>query len=1324
MILFENVEKDILSLSKVFELLRRILVVFFLVPILLPLLLVGVVPTVMAVDYDHELLNENDGISSSIIFSIVQDDDGFLWLGTGYNGILRFDGKNVVSYLNDDNDSSSLPHSNAGNLYLDNQGRLWIGSWGGGLVLFDRETEAFTQYSYSAENQRSIAANFVQSLYLDSSNQFWAGTYSEGLQQFHESTQDFTRYPPLSLNSNGPSSARIWDIENTKANILWLATDSGLNKFDTQTKVFTHFFPENQSISSESNKIRRIVKGNNNTLFVGTQNGVLRFNTVTETFSLIPVENNDDIGPVYSMIKMSFNEYWVTTDYGVYSFSGNAKQLTKVSLGFDDRCSQTLFEDRQGTIWLSCEGVGLYKITRKSIFNSINAPSLNSAFVLQRGRNDTVLIGTSQGELKRWDTSEKALTILVKNQSNQSVPPIRFVAETKQNIWFTGSETVFRLDVNGQLSKILPPAHLQDLFYDIRDIEADLQGNLWISTKIGLFVVEYSSNNFEFYSLEEISKGKLNNIVTSRLYLDTRNRMWVSFGESLFLADNGRQIFESIGDINDEVRYKDGVKNFTLSLYFDEPDNMWLGTRTGLFKVELNSGKRELVSDFFVEQNNQGIRYIDKDENGYLWLITAVGISRLDPATKDVRHFDKRDGLPGSRYFNEPTSTVSDKQLFLSSREGIYFFNPLVIEDQQRDEETKLTNFEVLGSTQGFNTSEVARQGVKLDHDQTNLKFEFATLDLLNARQIQYSYKLDGFDENWVDNGTNTSATYTNLNGGNYVFRVKSRIKQNLWYEKELAVSVTLATPIWERSWMFFVYACIIILAVLIYIQRQKRAVINLEMQVADKTADIAKESSKLAAANRIKTQFLANMSHEIRTPLTTVIGQAEAIICRDVNPKDIYKEVEIIHDSSLYLLALLNDILDLTKIEENKFELEYAPQDLHILLGNLNTMFSMQAKGKGLRFVMQENLPQPIIVNVDGLRLKQILINLLSNAIKFTLHGKVELKVEMEDDRLIFHVYDTGIGISDEQIQQIFASFTQGDSSIRRRFGGSGLGLHLSNQLANLMGGKITVSSELDKGSVFTFSMPMPISTGNKEQPQGTVDFDTLSAKPLFSGNILLAEDHEDNRRLISRLLSKLGLTVYSAKDGYEAIELYQQYQPEVVLMDIQMPRMDGIQAYNELRKQGCEKPIIALTANAMQNEVEEYFDLGFDGYIQKPIDRHLLISTIATFFGSKDDDSMNRASSLLGNVDMSDLVEQFTASLNSELADFESWASKGDIEAIRTQAHRLSGAAKIFGFEALSTAATALEKSIKTDAANTQTIEENLTALINEIKRNISSS
>jgi CheY-like chemotaxis protein len=222
-----------------------------------------------------------------------------------------------------------------------------------------------------------------------------------------------------------------------------------------------------------------------------------------------------------------------------------------------------------------------------------------------------------------------------------------------------------------------------------------------------------------------------------------------------------------------------------------------------------------------------------------------------------------------------------------------------------------------------------------------------------------------------------------------------------------------------------------------------------------------------------------------------------------------------------------------------------------------------------------------------------------------------------------------------------------------------------------------------------------------------------------LFEGKILLAEDHPDNRRLISRLLSKLGLTVYATANGFEAVEMYKQCQPEIILMDIQMPVMDGLQAYKELRALGCEKPIIALTANAMTNEVDEYFSLGFDGYIQKPVNRQTLISTIATFFKPKDDDAMNRANPLLDKVDISDLVNEFKVSLVTEQKQFVIEADKRDIEALKSMAHRLAGAAQVFGFVGLSQKATQLENKAKQSNQSFEAIQAELKALLDEIEQ-----
>lgn len=497
-------------------------------------------------------------------------------------------------------------------------------------------------------------------------------------------------------------------------------------------------------------------------------------------------------------------------------------------------------------------------------------------------------------------------------------------------------------------------------------------------------------------------------------------------------------------------------------------------------------------------------------------------------------------------------------------------------------------------------------------------------------------------------------------------------------------------------------------------IDKQLKA--ELEVKVKERTEELETVADQLQRANTIKSQFLANMSHEIRTPLTAIIGQSEAIINDDIDAKYLIKEVGIIHSNSLHLLELINNILDLSKIEANKLELELQEHDLHVVLRELANMFTEQAENKGLTFEIRHTLPHPFMLNTDSLRVKQILINLCSNAIKFTPTGSVTISVSINDKELLFEVSDTGIGLSQNQIQRVFESFTQGDNSISRRFGGSGLGLCLSEQLAKLLNGRIEIESVLNQGSTFSFILPVsvPQHINNLEQAQTVSIQSADKVEKVFSGKILLADDHDDNRRLIARFLTSLGLEVVGACDGNEAIEQYLRHRPKVILLDIQMPEMDGIEAFKVLRQKGCSEPIIALTANAMSHEIDHYLELGFTGHLKKPIERQQFISMLDKYF-SIDNNDLNTANDILDNVDMSDLVVQFKSSLELEKQDVILHINNNDLTLLRDLAHRIAGAAQMFGFTLLSEKAIRVECAIKTGA--TSRVNELTQEFLNEI-------
>jgi signal transduction histidine kinase/DNA-binding response OmpR family regulator len=537
-----------------------------------------------------------------------------------------------------------------------------------------------------------------------------------------------------------------------------------------------------------------------------------------------------------------------------------------------------------------------------------------------------------------------------------------------------------------------------------------------------------------------------------------------------------------------------------------------------------------------------------------------------------------------------------------------------------------------------------------------------------------------------------------------------------------------------QRNFAIIALALFLVVGFFLYRRSvQNQLTDELEIKVKQRTQELEFLTQELQGANDIKSQFLANMSHEMRTPLTAVIGQSEAIINGDINVTELSEEVNVILNNSQHLLHLINDILDLSKIEANKLELEVKQQNLHFIIKEMAVMFTEQASKKGLAFEISHALPTPFILNVDGLRLKQILINFCSNAIKFTSKGKITLDIAQLGNELIFTVSDTGIGMNDEQMTNIFQSFTQGDSSISRRFGGSGLGLFLSEQIARVMGGTIDVESRLNHGSIFTLYLPFssPIEVDNTAVEYLAVEQEQIIN--LYHGKILLAEDHHDNRRLIARLLAGLGLEVLEACNGIEAVEFYEKYQPNLILMDIQMPEMDGVEAFKKIRGIDGRQAIYALTANAMSHEVEKYLTLGFDGHLKKPIERKHFIATIAKYYGKNSEEKNKNsvlkpediyqfkteedAEKVLEQVDFSDLINDFKNNLVADKKSIIYYASNNNLSELAQEAHRMAGAAQMFGFAELTDRAIKIELAVKN---NQQDSLARLTKdLLNEIEK-----
>jgi len=496
-----------------------------------------------------------------------------------------------------------------------------------------------------------------------------------------------------------------------------------------------------------------------------------------------------------------------------------------------------------------------------------------------------------------------------------------------------------------------------------------------------------------------------------------------------------------------------------------------------------------------------------------------------------------------------------------------------------------------------------------------------------------------------------------------------------------------------QRYFVMFVLLLLLIMGISFY-----RRHINLQLQldlrhlVAKRTNELDLLAEDLKQANLVKGQFLANVSHEIRTPLTSIIGHAKSLVGSDVNGKN--NDAEVILRNSVHVSSILNDILDLSSIEVNKLKISYQMQAIDELVEEIRLLYLSEAQKKGIELIIVNQLPTDLQVKTDRVRLKQILINLCSNALKFTSDGHIMIELSLIDNVVFFKVSDTGIGIANENFLAIFERFTQADSSINRRFGGSGIGLYLSLELAQMMGGNISVASKVNQGSEFTLSLPYSNQPPN-EQVFSEPPILAVEKLPNVSlqGTVLLAEDHDDNRHLITRLLTALGLNVLQAHDGEEAISLCINHQPDLILMDIQMPNIDGIDALNTLRDRKYSQPIIAFTANSVANDMDYYLELGFDDCLSKPIDEVKFVNTIAHYLQQNEPKD---AHTILTKVDISDLVEQFISALPEEQSKLLALVAVSDYKAIDHLVHRLSGAASMFGFEVMATLAGEISAKI----------------------------
>jgi signal transduction histidine kinase/ligand-binding sensor domain-containing protein/DNA-binding NarL/FixJ family response regulator len=1203
-------------------------------------------------------LTTEDGLSNNQVFGVVQDQDGFMWFGTA-SGLNRYDGAGTKVYRHDPNNPNSLGHNGIWFLMLDQNGGLWIATKGGGLNYYNREKDNFTRYQYDPDNPHSLSDDNLTRVYEDRAGTIWVGTQG-GLNKLDRDTGQFTRYVHNPNNTNSLSDNSVWSIAEDSQGFIWIGTANGLNRFDPETENFVRYqHNPDDPTSLTYNFVRSVYVDHSGTVWVGTIKGLCKYHPQKDRFTRYqhdPKNPQSLSGDVISSIYEDWeNRLWVGTwGKGLNRFVPETETFKVFKNDAADQYSLAgnsvyhIYEGQHRKLWIATDGgVSLYDGEGKAFRHYRAIPSISNSLKSNVVRNihaspsGFVWIGTIGGGIHRFNPQTETFTQYKHDPDNPnslSSNAIGGIGEDRMGILWVGTYGgLNKLDSEtGRFTRYWPDStnphsvsnNMQSVIYE------DRRGVLWVGTYGGgLDTLDRETEQFNNYRHNSADPNSLSNNLVTYLHEDRAGDLWVGTATGGLNRFN-RETKTFIRYMHNPADPESLADNQVNSILEDKAGRLWIGTQRGLDKYDRKSGlfTNYTIADGLPDANVWGIL---EDELGRLWLSTAHGLSRFNPRTESFRNYDVSDGLQNNTFYYFGSHYRSHRgEMFFGGATGFSAFYPDQIHDNPHVPTVLISDFQLENKSVAIGDDSVLKKSILeaeellLSYRDRVLSFEISVLNYQAPEKNKLRYKMEGFEKEWSEvDLTRRFVTYTNLDPGEYVFRAIGSNNDGVWNKDGDSIRITVLPPWWETSWfrISMIVAAIVLLATgfrwrVRDIEAKRR---ELEIQVDDRTKELQGAKEGAEAANRAKSVFLANMSHELRTPLNAILGFSGMLARESDATADQQDKLTIINRSGEHLLSMINDVLDLSKIEAGRVELNEEVFDLHRMLEGLGKMFELRTKEKRLRFSLDRDAELARYFRGDIGKLRQILNNLLSNAVKNTEKGTISLRARSipvpNDPAMVIvqlEVEDSGLGIPPELQEGIFESFYQGKQSPFSQKEGAGLGLSISKSFVEMMDGAINVNSTVGKGSLFRVEVPLALAKTAEVVIIHTAGPAVRGLKPDQPAcRILVVEDNLENRLLLSNLLISVGFEIREAENGEEAIELFHQWQPHFIWMDIRMPVMDGYEATAKIRTLpgGGAVKIVAITASVFNEQRQDILAAGCDDVVNKPYKDYEIFQTMA---------------------------------------------------------------------------------------------------------------